>query len=238
MHFFAISALNFSFRIMAPSSLAQQMSQLHAVSPLAKKLWRRDIFAIDSVLVAPLVFLTILSAIAFAGLAYLTWKAWNCATGEEDVEAALTIPAERRLSYWIRQNIATRQNSNVVWATQVDEENVDFQFSEPSKSRFSEDSNDSVDFGRCPLDRSHSFDTEDEKASIADEEEDENEKFYGDLAWTLQCRRAPVQSVLITAWNKGRAMSQPFLHQLRDHVDEVVSMRKHSLPYHQAQVQI
>lgn len=138
---------------MAPSSLAQQMSQLHAVSPLAKKLWRRDIFAIDSVLVAPLVFLTILSAIAFAGLAYLTWKAWNCATGEEDVEAALTIPAERRLSYWIRQNIATRQNSNVVWATQVDEENVDFQFSEPSKSRFSEDSNDSVDFGRCPLDR-------------------------------------------------------------------------------------
>lgn len=223
---------------MAPSSLAQQMSQLHAVSPLAKKLWRRDIFAIDSVLVAPLVFLTILSAIAFAGLAYLTWKAWNCATGEEDVEAALTIPAERRLSYWIRQNIATRQNSNVVWATQVDEENVDFQFSEPSKSRFSEDSNDSVDFGRCPLDRSHSFDTEDEKASIADEEEDENEKFYGDLAWTLQCRRAPVQSVLITAWNKGRAMSQPFLHQLRDHVDEVVSMRKHSLPYHQAQVQI
>lgn len=221
------------------------------VRQIAQKLWTRDLFSMDSVFIAPLVFLVILSAIAFAGLFYITWRAWACARGQEniDIEAALTISPERRLSYWMSQNVAmrqssamnqhasTRKNSNIVWTTNPeDNDTLDFQFSLPSKSRFSMDSDDSADVSICPLDRSYTVKSEREKYySIVTEVEIESDSC--DSSCTSPCR-SPVESILITALDKVRAVSQPFLYQYQNHLEDLSNNRRSSMPYHHIQLQL
>ncbi|KAK5053724.1 hypothetical protein LTR84_001685 [Exophiala bonariae] len=230
--------------------LPHQIVQSAALRRIAQKLWTRDLLAMDSVFVAPLVFLIILSAMAFTGLFYITWKAWTCAREDQniDIEAALTISPERRLSYWmsqnvamrqnpaLRQNSATRQSGSLVWTTNLEDKDIlDFQFSLPSQSRFSMDSEVSVDTSICPLDRSYITKSELEKYCTTITEIEIGSDTC-DSSCSSRCQ-SPVGIVRLTAMDKGRAVSQPFLHQYEDFPKEFPSGRRSTLPHHYVRMQ-
>lgn len=206
---------------MAPIPATEKTTNYHLASSIAR-IRSRDLASLDSTLVAPLVFLTLLAIMLLACIMYLIVKAWSCVFRPKDRKPSIGLDPARRLSRW------AGKHSDVIWAAYIEDDDLRSHFSLSTKSRFSLESLASVNLGRCPLDQSETFSATEstmqpvvneaasQETCSVEEEKRQAQVTIKDLGYSNN-------------YSSRRTMSQPFSKQYRDGVERV-RIRKPSLP--------
>lgn len=176
-------------------------------------------------LTATIVVLAILSALLLISMMFLLARirrqiiARGIASRSSLVPNGLGSMTERKTSDW------ARQDSNVLWAMYIEEDDLKSQFATPSKSRLFSIGSLASDHGRCPLDRRDSVTSEPATPNALDKvglgQVDDGE---------LRSRATYEQETTPNATPpRARARSQPFHHRKTNSLD-AMAQRKQSEP--------
>jgi len=148
----------------------------------------------------------ILLAVYIIRLIGLVWRRlrWNKA---RDKEARPALGPNQDMSR--KQNDWLRKNSNVIWSTYIEEDDLKSQFALPRSRLFSIGSVSTVEEGRCPLDNQTSSTGATTQGLNKGTEPPRLQLHLPNDDETFRTRAAYEQDVTPTKQSRRRAMSQP-----------------------------
>lgn len=205
---------------MAPPPFDSKLS-MGSIAKQTRSLQRRD--NLPPWTIAPFIILLAIYVILLVGLLWRKLR-WNKAEDKQPRATAETDPdMSRKPSDW------SHKNSNVIWSTYIEEDDLKSQFALPKSRLFSIGSVSTVEDGRCPLDNQPSSTGVTTRGLSKGSEPPRLELHLPNDDNTFRSRAADEQDVTPTKSSRRRAMSQPHQHSLST-IFADARARKQSLP--------